>query len=761
MKKDEELLIRRKKMEDSWSSGSTVERQDLDPILEEEDKSQSKDSQSDSSDATSTLKRWDCRWTPSEAYDSSGTSSTSEQGEEYAEDYPRGVAIDLPGPPSNSHSACRSQGCLCQACLLGYARVIALQGSVPNVCTASANVAHLASLPPLYATPCSSISSELPYRSTKESSPMRYINTGSHCHSQKISTAQMAKECNLRAAGLRATSTTSLPPNPSRCAGSLDRRRRRLRNRSERDQRARSHSDLICCDRERIQYCSHQQFQYASNPYMNSYNSNTEERLKKLENERGALHMEISVLSEQVDAQSSKIHELENLLQEKKDSLRQMEEALQKEMLSRSALETQKLELLSSLSEIKLRHASLEHENLALRSSSPLSNGERFSRHAGQYSSLPRPPTSSKKGVVFGKVSNLTPGSHTTVPLAIRGSSARCLSAPILAEEEKIVIGEAAPQPEPTPLPKPLAELSMEDVSDWLSRLGLECYAGELRRWGATGTKLLDTTQNQIEKELDIKNTLHRKKLLYAIECERCNGVGFLGSEKMDSAAVLRWLDDIGLPQHKEAFHNAKVDGRVLHRLTTEDLLNLGVTAQLHAASLRRGIQVLRDLNFNFDNLERRSINGNGADGSNVAMWTNHRVMEWLRVVDLAEYAPNMRGSGVHGGLMVYEGRFTSELLATLLSIPPVKTLLRRHLTTHFNQLLGREVVQHKREIESTLGFVPLTLTARLKVPKKSQFTLKRKKSKNEVDYGNLVCPLDPSPPDMDEAGHKKVIGCI
>jgi len=122
-----------------------------------------------------------------------------------------------------------------------------------------------------------------------------------------------------------------------------------------------------------------------------------QERLRKLENERGALHVEVSILSEQVDAQSSKIQELESILQEKKDTLRQMEEALQKvqyptiisllqkyinciciytlkEVLSRSALETQKLELLSSLSEMKLRQASLEHENLALRSTSPLSN---------------------------------------------------------------------------------------------------------------------------------------------------------------------------------------------------------------------------------------------------------------------------------------------------------------------------------------------------------------------------------------------------
>lgn len=439
------------------------------------------------------------------------------------------------------------------------------------------------------------------------------------------------------------------------------------------------------------------------------------ERLRKLENERETLHMEVSVLSERVDAQCNKIQELEDMLREKKDSLRRMEEALQKEILSRSALETQKLELLSSLSEMKLRQASLEHENL--RSTSTVSNGERFGRHTSQYSSLPRPPSSSKKGVVF-------------------------------AEEEKAIIIENSNSRVESITQKPLAELSMEEIGNWLASLGLECYAGELRRWGATGSKLFECSQQQLEKELEIKNIFHKKKLLYAIESEKSGSVQFLGADKMDSAAVLRWLDDIGLPQHKDAFQNAKIDGRMLHRLTTEDLLNLGVTAQLHAASLRRGIQILRELNFEFDNLERRSINGNGMDGNNVRLWTNHRVMEWLRMVDLAEYAPNMRGSGVHGGLMVYEGRFTSELLATILSISPGKTLLRRHLTTHFNQILGREIVQRKREIENTLGFVPLTLTARLKVPKKSQFTLKRKKSKNEADYGNLVCPLETSSPD-------------
>ncbi|XP_011708093.1 PREDICTED: liprin-beta-2 isoform X2 [Wasmannia auropunctata] len=750
-------------MENVWSDSITGERKDLAPIMEEEDRGQAKGSQSDSSDAASTIKRWNSRWTPSEGYDSSGTSTNSDVGDEYVEDYRRDSRTNLSEPAVACQAAYRSQECLCQACLLGYAKMIALQGSMPNICAVSggmanicpASTAHLGSFPSLCA--CSSVSSELAHHAGFKEHARSVAHYPHVCHLQQD--PMFAKEREVHA-GSRTNSTASLPVSSAgRCGGSLDRRRRRFRSRVDRDQRAMSHSDLICHENSRPQhYCSLQQFHCGSNVCINNYHSKTEERLRKLESERGALHMEVSVLSEQVDAQSNKIQELESLLQEKKDTLRQMEEALQKEVLSRSALETQKLELLTSLSEMKLRQASLEHENLSLRSTSPLSNGERFSRHTGQYSSLPRPPTS-KKGVVFGKVPNLVSGVHTTVPLAVRGVSARCLSAPILAEEAKIVIGEASVQVEVPP--KPLAELSMEEIGDWLSHLGLECYAGELRRWGATGLKLLDATQVQLEKELDIKNALHRKKLLYAVESERSNGAGFLGSQQMDNAAVLRWLDDVGLPQHKEAFHHAKIDGRVLHRLTTEDLLNLGVTAQLHAASLRRGIQVLRDLNFEFDCLERRSVNGNGADGTNVTLWTNHRVMEWLRVVDLAEYAPNMRGSGVHGGLMIHEGRFTSELLATLLSIPPAKTLLRRHLTTHFNQILGRDVVQQKREIESTLGFVPLTLTARLKVPKKSQFTLKRKKSKNEMDFGNLVCPLEASPPDLEDTGQRRVIGCI
>lgn len=51
-----------------------------------------------------------------------------------------------------------------------------------------------------------------------------------------------------------------------------------------------------------------------------------------------------------------------------------------------------------------------------------------------------------------------------------------------------------------------------------------------------------------------------------------------------------------------------------------------------------------------------------------------------------------------------------------LLNIPPQKTLLRRHLTTNFNVLIGPEVQQEKREITESTAYTPLTTTAKVRV---------------------------------------------
>ena len=176
--------------------------------------------------------------------------------------------------------------------------------------------------------------------------------------------------------------------------------------------------------------------------------------------------------------------------------------------------------------------------------------------------------------------------------------------------------------------------------------------------------------------------------------------------------------------------------------LAADDLFVLKVTNLLHHLSIRRGIQVVRARNFDPQCLKRRAAAGESMDPGSVSLWTNHRVMEWLKQVDLAEYAPNLRGSGVHGGLLVLEPRFGDELLATLLSIPAGKTLLRRHLSIHFKDLVGKDVVGDKRAAEQDSSNAALTPTAKAKPRQMGQFTLKRKKSKSQMDYTDLVCPF-------------------
>lgn len=160
--------------------------------------------------------------------------------------------------------------------------------------------------------------------------------------------------------------------------------------------------------------------------------------------------------------------------------------------------------------------------------------------------------------------------------------------------------------------------------------MGLEQYLEEGKRWINSGKQLQETSMNEIEKELGIKNTLHRKKIQLAIidSQENSSSDPYLKmAGKLDTAWVLRWLDDAGLPQHKEAFLMNKIDGRVLHRLTIDDLAQLHVTSMLHVASLKRGIQVLRQNNYESGCLQRRSLPEDPLQPTNkqISLWTTHR----------------------------------------------------------------------------------------------------------------------------------------
>ena len=80
--------------------------------------------------------------------------------------------------------------------------------------------------------------------------------------------------------------------------------------------------------------------------------------------------------------------------------------------------------------------------------------------------------------------------------------------------------------------------------------------------------------------------------------------------------------------------------------------------------------------------------------------------MEWLRQIELAEFSPNLRGSGVHGGLIALEPGFGAEQFSAILDISTRKTLLRKHLQTKFTELL----TDHQFEVNKIHIYFELTI---------------------------------------------------
>ncbi|NXL43962.1 LIPB2 protein, partial [Podilymbus podiceps] len=368
---------------------------------------------------------------------------------------------------------------------------------------------------------------------------------------------------------------------------------------------------------------------------------------------------------------------------------------------------------------------------------SPLSLGT----DSGPQSPLSPESKKSPKGIkkIWGKIRRTQSGNFPADDLGLaefRRGGLRATAGPRLSRSKET-------KGQKSDYNAPFAQWSTERVCNWLEDFGLGQYVIFARQWVTSGHTLLTATPQDMEKEMGIKHPLHRKKLVLAIKS--INAKQDEKSAQLDHIWVTRWLDDIGLPQYKDQFHESRVDGRMLQYLTVNDLLFLKVTSQLHHLSIKCAIHVLHVNSFNPHCLRRRPAEEN-VSPSEVVQWSNHRVMEWLRSVDLAEYAPNLRGSGVHGGLIILEPRFNGDTLAMLLNIPPQKTLLRRHLTTNFNVLIGPETQQEKREITESTAYTPLTTTAKVR-PKKLGFShfgnLRKKKFDESTDY---ICPMDANP---------------
>ncbi|CAI5455241.1 unnamed protein product [Caenorhabditis angaria] len=188
------------------------------------------------------------------------------------------------------------------------------------------------------------------------------------------------------------------------------------------------------------------------------------------------------------------------------------------------------------------------------------------------------------------------------------------------------------------------------------------------------------------------------------------------------------------------------VDGPLLLSLTASDIVEMRITNAHHYVTLSRSIQFLKLTDFKFDALERR-MDQNIIDRypcpDVVVRWSHQATCEWLRKIDLAEFTPNLLCAGVPGALMIYEPTFTAESLAEILQMPAHKTLLRRHLTSHFNQLLGQKIIADKRDFLTNGNYPQVSPAIRIKVVRKG-FSLTRKKAKNEIclEPEELLCPV-------------------
>jgi len=234
-----------------------------------------------------------------------------------------------------------------------------------------------------------------------------------------------------------------------------------------------------------------------------------------------------------------------------------------------------------------------------------------------------------------------------------------------------------------------------------------------------------------------MRNPLHRKKLQLCLNglCSRQQS----DVNILDTHWVQKWLDDIGLPQYKEYFAESKIDGRLLNNLTLEDIIYLNITNELHHLSIKRAIQVLRLNGFNPSSIKRRPSPDDKNDMAEIMHWSNHRVMEWLRSIDLSEYAPNLRGSGVSGALIILELRFNATTLAEILAIPMSKTLLRRHLIMRFQELIGIDLQNRKNQYEKSPNYQPLTSHTKIKFSR-GLFAHRRTRS---IEVDDLVCPIN------------------
>ena len=121
-------------------------------------------------------------------------------------------------------------------------------------------------------------------------------------------------------------------------------------------------------------------------------------------------------------------------------------------------------------------------------------------------------------------------------------------------------------------------------------------------------------------------------------------------------------------------------------------------------ASLEHGVALLKRLNYNRKELEERRRRSE-SELLDVVVWTNDRVIRWIRDIGLKEFADSLLESGVHGAVLALDEQFTCESLALALQIPNANRYVRFSLCGYPSQIKRDEWLIYHCAVLETFRF--------------------------------------------------------
>ena len=66
-------------------------------------------------------------------------------------------------------------------------------------------------------------------------------------------------------------------------------------------------------------------------------------------------------------------------------------------------------------------------------------------------------------------------------------------------------------------------------------------------------------------------------------------------------------------------------------------------------------------------------------------VWTNDHVIEWVVSIGMQYYAPNLKETGVHGGVLALDNDFDHDKLAMALQIPLTDIEVTRRVIVQYS----------------------------------------------------------------------------